>query len=99
MFELRNVLRASPLVSRFRCAIAQRCPEANLTKIWWFIYTIAMDGFWQNVAWQKMDFDRSSSVEVKSTPEPTSLIGLLGLSLFGIISRSQGFLCRKNDAK
>ncbi len=45
-----------------------------------------------------MDFDASSSVEIKSTPEPTSLIGLLGLSLFGIISRSQGFL-RKRNAK
>ncbi|MGB3640548.1 MAG: NF038122 family metalloprotease [Rivularia sp. (in: cyanobacteria)] len=57
------------------------------------------DGFWQNVAWQKMDFNQSNSVEVKSTPEPTSLIGLLGLSLFGIISRSQGFLGRKRDAE
>lgn len=56
------------------------------------------DGFWQNFSWQKMDFD-TSTVEVKSTPEPTSLIGLLGLSLFGIISRSQGFLGRKRNAE
>lgn len=56
------------------------------------------DGFWQNLSWQTMDFE-TSTVEVKSTPEPTSLIGLLGLSLFGIISRSQGFLGRKRDAE
>ncbi len=57
------------------------------------------DGFWQNLAWQKMDFNESSSVEVKSTPEPTSLVGLLGLGLFAIISRSQGFLGRKRNAE
>ncbi len=60
---------------------------------------LEQDGFWQNVAWQKMDFNESSSLKVKSTPEPTSLIGLLGLSLLGIISRYQSFLCRKDDAK
>ena len=60
---------------------------------------LEQDGFWQNVAWQKMDFDESSSVEVKSTPEPTSLVGLLGLGLFAIISRSQGFLGRKRNAE
>jgi len=57
------------------------------------------DGFWQNVAFQKMDFDESNSVEVKSTPEPGSLLGLMGLSLFGFLSSSQGFLGRKRNFK
>lgn len=60
---------------------------------------LEQDGFWQNVAWQKMDFNESSSLEVKSTPEPTSLVGFLGLGLFAIISRSQGFLGRKRNAE
>jgi len=60
---------------------------------------LEQDGFWQNVAFQKMDFDTSSSVEVKSTPEPTSFIGLLGLGLLGIMSRSQGFLGRKRGTE
>ncbi|MGB6296046.1 MAG: NF038122 family metalloprotease [Rivularia sp. (in: cyanobacteria)] len=59
---------------------------------------LEQDGFWQNFSWQTMDFD-TSTAEVKSTPEPTFLIGFIGLSLFGILSRSQGFLGRKRDAK
>lgn len=53
------------------------------------------DGFWQNVAFQKMNFDESISVEVKSTPEPTSLIGLFCLGLFRFFSGSRGFIKRK----
>ena len=59
---------------------------------------LEQDGFWQNVAFQKMDFE-TSTVEAKSTPEPTSLIGILGLGLLGIMSRSQGFLGRKGNAE
>ncbi|MBV6623465.1 MAG: NF038122 family metalloprotease [Rivularia sp. (in: Bacteria)] len=46
---------------------------------------------WQHMTWQKVDLSRSNSIAVKSTPEPTSLFGLLGLSLLGIISRSRSF--------
>ncbi|MCJ8278589.1 MAG: NF038122 family metalloprotease [Rivularia sp. ALOHA_DT_140] len=56
-----------------------------------------MSGLWQNMSWQKVDLDTPSSIQVKSTPEPTSFIGLLGLSIFGIFSGSQKRLNRKND--
>lgn len=59
---------------------------------------LKQDGFWQNFSWQTMDFE-TSDVEVKSTPEPGSLLGLIGLSLFGFLSRSQGFLGRKRNSK
>ncbi|MBV6623466.1 MAG: NF038122 family metalloprotease [Rivularia sp. (in: Bacteria)] len=58
-----------------------------------------MSPLWQNMSWQKVDLNTSSSLEVKSTPESGSLLGLLGLGLFGIIYRSQGFLGRKRNLK
>lgn len=61
--------------------------------------TSDMSGLWQHMTWQKVDFNTSNSVEVKSTPESGSLLGLLGLGLFGGISYSQGFLGRKRNFK
>lgn len=57
-----------------------------------------MSALWQHMTWQKVDLD-SSTVEVKSTPEPTSLIGLFGLTIFGIISGSQNLNNRKTNAE
>ncbi|AFY58329.1 hypothetical protein Riv7116_5968 [Rivularia sp. PCC 7116] len=61
--------------------------------------TSDVSGLWQHMSWQKVNLGTSSSVEVKSTPESGSLFGLLGLGLFGIIYRSQGFLGRKRNFK
>ncbi|MCJ8283730.1 MAG: NF038122 family metalloprotease [Rivularia sp. ALOHA_DT_140] len=57
------------------------------------IYNWGFNGYSQKFATSE------NSIQVKSTPEPTSFIGLLGLGLLGIISRSQGFLGRKRMIK
>ena len=70
---------------------------------WQATDALTQDGFWQNIFWQTVDMSTTDAQmqQIQTTaapvPEPTSVVGLLGLSWLGIGSWRRQWGDRRNE--